>query len=435
MAEKVELITEAQLGFALKLLYLQHNDNSSTVFSPVSIATALAMMYLGAEGNTAEEIKNALAGDFSESVIHSHFTTMLKHIKDEYAVKEPPSPPPEEIDSEDEEAYEKRERLYEIQKCTAAAVLETVNRVYVKKDINLEAKFVKKFDELYQGGIDKIDFMETSNVEKINEFIAEATRGKIQNLVTKESFSKATELVLINAIYFKGRWHSEFHPSETENANFYSAPGKIKNVNAFTTLAPNTVTFQAKMMRQGVKRWQFSENDKFQFLSLPYNMSEISLKIILPKERFGLDDVIKSLTPAELSKHLTNEDEKQVIVRIPRFEVKTQFDAVKLLKDMGIKELFEAEANLQKMTTDEEGTEAAAITKCLLSTCCAPPPRPIEFTADHPFLFLITDNKDHIYFCGTVTGSEFGECNTSKSSNKQAKGKASKNPAKKRRKI
>uniref|UniRef100_A0A914PAQ1 Serpin domain-containing protein n=1 Tax=Panagrolaimus davidi TaxID=227884 RepID=A0A914PAQ1_9BILA len=62
MAEKVELITEAQLGFALKLLHSQHNANSSTVFSPVSIATALAMMYLGAEGNTALEIKNALAG-------------------------------------------------------------------------------------------------------------------------------------------------------------------------------------------------------------------------------------------------------------------------------------------------------------------------------------------------------------------------------------
>ena len=104
------------------------------------------------------------------------------------------------------------------------------------------------------------------------------------------------------------------------------------------------------MMWQRAKSWQYSETKKFQFLTLPYNFSEISMKIILPKERYGLDDVIKTLTLAELSKHLSKEERKQVIVKIPRFEVNANFDAVQTLKNIGIHELFGPEANLEGIT-------------------------------------------------------------------------------------
>ena len=97
-------------------------------------------------------------------------------------------------------------------------------------------------------------------------------------------------------------------------------------------------------------RFQYSENEKFQMLSLSYQSSEMDMKIILPKERYGLGDVIKNLTAAELYKHLSNQECQEVIVKIPRFEVNTKFDAVESLKGMGINELFTSQANLEGMT-------------------------------------------------------------------------------------
>uniref|UniRef100_A0A914P3X5 Serpin domain-containing protein n=1 Tax=Panagrolaimus davidi TaxID=227884 RepID=A0A914P3X5_9BILA len=277
--------------------------------------------------------------------------------------------------------------------------------------------FVTKFEEFYEGGIEQVNFGKAVEVvEQINNFIAEVTRNKINNIVTEDDFTEddfneISRIVLINAIYFKGRWDEEFSSYETKDACFYMAPGKTK---------------KAKMMQRLILQREYSETDEFQFLTLDYLNCDLSMRIILPRKRYGLADVITNLTINELMKHLTKKEYVEVIVKMPKFEVKTQFDAIETLKGMGIKDLFDTNSNLEGMSnfkeilissilhsayicTDEKGTEAAAITvKDLIGYGrCPPHPPPKEFTADHPFMYLITDSQNNIYFCGVVSGAEF----------------------------
>uniref|UniRef100_A0A914NYY2 Serpin domain-containing protein n=1 Tax=Panagrolaimus davidi TaxID=227884 RepID=A0A914NYY2_9BILA len=304
-----ESITESQLGFALKLLQSQHSDNTSSVFSPVSIAIALATVHLGAQGDTEKQIRNALAEGFEESDIYGYFKTLIKGIKDGYGVKVP-SPEPE-IDPNDKEALERRRFklacLRDCNPCISACVLEIFSRVYIDDNIILKNNFVEKFNEFNNETIEKVNFAKAAMVA------------------------------------------------------------------------------QAKMMQQGAKEWRYSETDAFQMLTLGYQYNDLSMRIILPKNRYGLADIIKNLTANELLNHLTKRD---------------------------------------KAETDEEGTEAAAITAIYLMGCnLREPPPPIKFTANHPFIYLITDSKNNIYFCGVVSGAEFDDCGSY-----QFKEKLSKNP-------
>uniref|UniRef100_A0A914P6J7 Serpin domain-containing protein n=1 Tax=Panagrolaimus davidi TaxID=227884 RepID=A0A914P6J7_9BILA len=208
MAKKFESINEAQLSFALELLRSQHSDDKSAVFSPASIATSVAMVYLGAQSETANQIRIAMGLGFTESEIHSYFSTLMKHTKSDYGVKVPPPEP--EIDPNDTKALQERiSELAFLRHCnpyTSQCVLETINRIYVNDQTILKDNFVDKFDKFYQGGIEKVKFTEDKTVEIINNFIAEVTRNKINNIVKKSDFNETTKIVLINSIYFKGKW-------------------------------------------------------------------------------------------------------------------------------------------------------------------------------------------------------------------------------------
>ena len=104
--------------------------------------------------------------DSPKTKIHKYFTTLLKNVKEKHGAKEPPSPPESDIDSDDSEAYEAREkRRDEIKNCTSAAVLEMVNQIYVKKDVNLLSSFVKNIEKFYENGIDNVDFMKPATIE------------------------------------------------------------------------------------------------------------------------------------------------------------------------------------------------------------------------------------------------------------------------------
>ena len=58
------------------------------------------------------------------------------------------------------------------------------------------------------------------------------------------------------------------------------------------------------------------------------------------------------------------------------------------------------------VAVDEKGTEAAAATAMMVAGCAMPVGKPIDFTVDHPFLFLIVtqapDSPPTILFTGTV---------------------------------
>jgi len=176
------------------------------------------------------------------------------------------------------------------------------------------------------------------------------------------------------------------------------------------------------MHREGA--YNYFDGGTFQVLEIPYKGAELSMLVFLPKDPGGLPALEQSLTPPELKRWLGElHAESKVILTLPKFKMTREFELDKALSAMGMKQAFTGgAADFSAMTgrrdlwisaaihkayvdVDEEGTEAAAATATVFRTLSmrAPQPEPIVFRADHPFLFLIRDNRSRgILFVGRV---------------------------------
>ena len=211
-----------------------------------------------------------------------------------------------------------------------------------------------------------------------------------------------TTLVLTNAIYFKGDWQRKFDAKATKDAPFMLTPQE-------KVMVP--------LMRQRGK-FAYGVFGKAQVLELPYVGRDLSMIVLLPKEVDGLADLEKSLSVETLSTWTSGLREQTVEVLLPKFKMTSGFRLEKVLGSMGMPLAFSGGADFSGMTgkrdlfisavihkafvdVNEEGTEAAAATAVVLRAPA--PPNPI-FCADHPFLFLIRDNRTgSILFLGRMT--------------------------------
>jgi len=173
------------------------------------------------------------------------------------------------------------------------------------------------------------------------------------------------------------------------------------------------------MHREG--EYRIYEDSDLQMLDLPYKGKELSMLVLLPRKAAGLGDMEKNLTADRLDEFCKNlRTATDVNVTLPKFKIELNLPLTKMLQDMGMKEPFDmGKANFTGMAdakerlaisevlhkafvdVNEEGTEAAAATGVLI--------RPLArrvtptFLADHPFVFVIRDNRSgSVLFMGRV---------------------------------
>jgi serpin B len=204
-------------------------------------------------------------------------------------------------------------------------------------------------------------------------------------------------MYLLNAIYFKGSWRAEFDPSRTEPAPFLGADGVSRTV---------------PLMQRGGK-YRFLENQEYAAIDLPYGNGAFVMTAVLPPRGGDIDDFVASLDAArwqEITSRLDGLQEGETGVSLPRFRVTYEKTLNDVLEALGMQLAFTDFADfkalssadgvyisdvLQKTFVDvnEEGTEAAAVTKVTGGVTSAPP----AFRADRPFVFAIRER-----FSGTI---------------------------------
>lgn len=248
--------------------------------------------------------------------------------------------------------------------------------------------------------------------EQINTWVSENTKGKITEIVSSDAINSSTKLVLVNAIYFKSAWHDQFDPHHTQDADFHVSQSE---------------TTKVQMMFRKIKRadYCFSADLQCQVLKVPYLFGALSMFILLPdKSSTSLDELEGKLT----ADHLKNVDgtlESSYGLRfwLPKFKIEAKLELNEVLRDIGIKDLFDkGAADLSGMDNtrllyaskvvhqayvdvNEEGTEAAASTAMFIESRCGSfsSEPPVEFRADHPFLFFIQEESAKaIIFLGRV---------------------------------
>jgi len=179
------------------------------------------------------------------------------------------------------------------------------------------------------------------------------------------------------------------------------------------------------MHQSGDKKFFYSGNGDYQVLGMPYAGSEVFMFVVLPKERYGLEAVLKGLNGSTLRDIVKNRRTLDVDVSIPKFKAESTHDLKDHLQKMGVKEAFDKDkANLggiadvskegqlyvskaiQKafIETNEEGSEAAASTAMQAQVNMMAMPEPLVFNADHPFIYTVVDGEGRVLFAGVVRG-------------------------------
>jgi len=375
----VELV-EGNSAFAFDLYQLLAEEQAgrNLFYSPYSISLALAMTYAGARGETEEQMADALRFALPQNELHP----ALNALDQELAQRG------EGAEGKDGEGFR----------------LNIANAIWGQKDYTFRDAFLDVLAENYGAGLRVLDFAAAPEEARntINDWVSDETEGKIENLIPRQALGPLTRLVLTNAIYFNAAWANTFEEAATQEAPFARLDGSEVTV---------------PLMRQ-TESFGYAEGDGYQAVELPYDGREMSMVILLPdRERFETFE--NALDGQEVQRIIEDLTYRQVALSMPRFEFDSAFSLNEALRELGMPDAFSAAADFSGMTggkdlfisdvlhkafvsVDEEGTEAAAATAVIMAES-AMPTEPVEFTADHPFVFLIRDVKTGaVLFVGRV---------------------------------
>ena len=368
-------VTAGDNAFAIDLYAHLRRQPGNLFFSPESISTALAMSYAGARGQTAAEMAKTL-----------HFTLPPDHLHPAMGAL-----------------------LADLSATHPGYQLRAANALWAQQGYAFLSDFLHITRSDYGAGFHQVDFKDGSDSARqtINQWVAQKTEEKIKDLIGPGVLNRQTRLVLTNAIYFKGDWEEQFDRSLTKAEDFRVSPAQSVN-------AP-------MMHRDGA--FNYFDGGTFQALEIPYTSRELSMIVLLPKDPAGLTTLEQSLTAAGAKPWLSQlRPAPKVILTFPRFKITQQFSLAGTLASMGMSSAFNAHADFSGINpsrelylsavihkafvdVNEEGTEAAAATAIigLRATVARRPQPPIVFRADHPFVFLIRENKSGaILFLGRV---------------------------------
>ncbi|XP_051025769.1 serpin B9-like [Acomys russatus] len=365
-------VCEANGTFAIQLLKMlcQKDPSENVCFSPMSISSALAMVLLGAKGDTAAQIAQAL-GLNQVKDIHQGFESLLCHLK-------------------------KPNRKY---------TLRMANRLFAERKFELLLAFKESCLQFYHSQIEQLSFVTAAEESRkhINTWISKETDGKIPELLSSDSVDRETRLILVNALYFKGKWHQVFKRGNTTEMLF-----KINEKEE----RPVQMMYQEKKFN-----FAFVTEVQSQILEMRYKGKELSMFILLPDEGVDLSKVENNLTFEKLTAWTKPGfmTKTEIEVYLPKFRLQEKYDMESIFQQLGMVDVFqEGSADLSAMSPErglsvskclhqsvvevnEEGTEAAAGSAMEVVDCCLGQ----VFCADHPFLFFIRHNKTNsILFCG-----------------------------------
>lgn len=363
--------------FSFDLFKKLYSSSEGNVFySPYSVFTALAMTYEGSNSDTAVEMRDVL-----------------------------------NIEQDNESFHNYMKNLYILLNKNAEYDISTANALWIKKNLNLLKDYLSVIETYYGGVANETDF---SNPElaagKINHWVENNTNGLIKDLIQSSHIDPLyTALILTNAIYFKGVWKIQFDPVNTTDRSFEIDSDVFIDVETMSLV--NTKDY-----------FNYTETEDLQLLELQYSGDDLSMIILLPKEK-ELSEIIDSFDADQFKQLIESMNEEMVDIYLPKFKYETSYGLNEPLIELGMANAFSSYADFSKITgardlqisdvlhkayidINEEGTEAAAATAVImvLTSNGNGGSSRIVFDADHPFLYIVQHKETGtILFIGSVT--------------------------------
>jgi serpin B len=357
-------------GFEL-FRHLVGQDQDQNIFaSPFSVATALAMTYNGAAGETAQAMGHTLGlTGMSLAQVNQASAALFKDLR-----------------SSDPRVQ-----------------LDIANSLWARQGIEFTPDFLERNRQFFGATITALDFRDPQCTATINHWVDTQTQGKIKQIVGQ--IAPDTVMLLINAVYFKGKWQVEFDKKLTRDDIFHLLDGTQKKV--------------AMMSQSG--RYPYYQGERFQAVSLPYGEGPTSLYLFLPDQGTPLKEFFKQLNDQNWDGWLTRFRPMQGSIKLPRFQLEYDRQLNEALKALGMTIAFDRDrADFSRMRVErdlfiqqvkhkaivevnEEGTEASAATSVGIGITSVLTPKPFTFVANRPFFMAIRDERTGtILFMGAV---------------------------------
>jgi len=381
--EEQEKLIAGNTAFAFDLYAKITDSSQNIIYSPYSISLAMAMVWGGAENNTADEMAGVFHFSLTEERFHPAFNAV-------------------DLDL--------RSREYTDAETGAKLKLTIANSFWGQRDYHFLNSYLDLLALNYGAGIYLLDFM--SSPDKctgiINGWIEEKTEGLIKDAIPIDTITTDTRLVLANTIYFYANWLYKFSEDDTTDDVFYPADSD--------TIATPT------MHQQG--EFKYHEDADALSVELPYAGNKMSMLIVMPANDFSSYEA--ALTGDTVSGIVENLTSGNIKLSLPKFKVEYTIDKlVDTLKSLGMVDAFTDSADFSGITgnsalcitdvihkavitVDETGTEAAAVTVAVFAETAVP--EWVSVIIDRPFLFFIRDMETgSILFMGRVLNPAQGE--------------------------
>ncbi|NWU47202.1 OVAL protein, partial [Dromas ardeola] len=225
---------------------------------------------------------------------------------------------------------------------------------------------------------------------------------QIQDFLVSGSVDLDTELVLVNAIYFKGIWKTAFKEEHTQEVPFNVTEQESRPVQM---MCQNS-TFKVAAVAA----------EKMKILELPYASGQLSMLVLLPDDISGLEQLENKISFEKLMEWTSPNvmEKKRVKVYLPRMKIQEKYNLTSVLMALGMTDLFSSSANLSGISSAETLKISEAVHEAFIeiyeagsevvgSTGAGTEVPSVfeEFRVDHPFLFLIKHNPTNsILFFG-----------------------------------
>ncbi len=344
-------------GWRLVQKMAGEEGQKNSFISPLSVTLALAMAYNGAGGETETAMRTTLGfPELSRDELNSALSGLSSLLL--------------ELDPK--------------------VKFQIANSIWYRQGVQVNSDFIARNQLAYDATVKPLDFDSPQAPSIINDWASDKTNGRIPKVI--DSIDPDLMMLLLNAIYFKGDWTTEFDPAETRPDHFYLS---------------DSSGFPCRMM-QLTADLPYYENDLFQAVDLPYGDGKFAMALFLPKTT--LDDLTSRLDNAAWEEWHTLFVRQQGTLQLPKFKLACDVTMNDALKAMGMAVAFDDHsADFSGISTiwplfisyvkhssfvqvDEEGTEAAAVTVVGVGTTSIGGPSGFFMRVDRPFLAVIHDH-------------------------------------------
>jgi serpin B len=345
-------------------------EDKNSLYSPISLYYALAMLEAGTAGKTKTDLRAFMAIPDSMQIGNE--------LRNLYAL----------MTRDGKESAE-----------------QIANAIWFREDLISDSKKIIKQDWLDQLSNDfyasafKVDFKNSETAKRMSGWVEEQTKGKIKPEI--DLSEPDLLIVLMNTLYFKADWVTPFEDDSIQKDSFYGVKNTIADVPYLTGL------FQSLTVLR---------EDRYQACALPLMNGHIDF--ILPEEGITPEDLLKDpallVTLMEKERSLVDVDFK-----LPQFTYQTKIDVLKDMESIGLPAIvcghpdfsamvdLDAEVNAITQETfialDKNGVEAAAYTEIQIRETSMPEPlERVEMTLNRPFIYVISDSAGAPLFVGIV---------------------------------